>query len=171
MNDLANDISIKKDYPWGACPECLSDTLCLDVGSIQWHVCDTHKAKWWVGSNIDYAWEYKSHEIDLESAAKLAEYTYVKPVHSGLEVWDKLSDDQKEQVRRIEIVDIVRKFGEVRSELKHDSMRIQGSVDKIDSLLNNIGKLWSELALTELIEASRKDDEADDSRLRDDLPF
>ena len=163
MNDIANDITIKKDYRWGACPECLSDPLCLNVGDIHWFVCHTHKSKWCVGSDRFSGWQFESEELHQENAAKLAEYTEIKPVNSSLEVWDKLSDDQKEQVRRSELVDIVREFGGVRSELRHDSMRIQDSVDKIDRLLNHIAKLWPELALTGINEAIRKDDEAVDS--------
>lgn len=43
-----------------------------------WFVCDDHKTKWWVGSNLFDGWRYQDEETWRKNERILAGYTAVK---------------------------------------------------------------------------------------------
>jgi len=38
------------------CPFCGGIDGRFDIGAQAWAVCETHRIKWWIGSNIDDTW-------------------------------------------------------------------------------------------------------------------
>lgn len=72
--------AITTDEPFGGCPECGGSDGYINAGQDHWSVCDTHRTKWWIGSNLFSSWRYESEREKAESAIKLARYREVGPV-------------------------------------------------------------------------------------------
>ena len=66
----SKDESIDVDNYFGKCPECGSNDGYLNVERDHWFVCDQHKIKWYVGSNLFSGWRDESPE-DWERNRKL----------------------------------------------------------------------------------------------------
>lgn len=49
------------DY-FGVCPECHSNDGHINVGAGHWFKCDTHRVKWFAGSNLFSAWRDQTLE-------------------------------------------------------------------------------------------------------------
>jgi hypothetical protein len=76
---LADDEEVLHD---GGCPFCGSTGYYRNIGKDHWFYCETHKTKWYVGSNLYSNWQYQSEKIWLENARVLESYTEVEPVSS-----------------------------------------------------------------------------------------
>ena len=68
------------DY-FGGCPECGTNDGYLNVGREHWFVCDKHKTKWWIGSNLFSSWMEETEEEWQRNKIKLADYREVEPIH------------------------------------------------------------------------------------------
>jgi len=64
---------------FGGCPECGKDDGYLNVNRDHWFVCDVHKRKWWVGSNLFSYWREEDEAIWKKNSEKLAGYVDVRP--------------------------------------------------------------------------------------------
>lgn len=89
--DLALD-----DQRFGVCPQCYRTDGYLNVGRNHWFVCDSHKTKWCIGSNLFSSWKEESEETWRENAAKLKDYEEVKAIDflpQGFSVADSHEDE------------------------------------------------------------------------------
>lgn len=67
------------DDRFGNCPTCHKTNGFLNVGRDHWFVCDRHRSKWWVGSNLFSCWRDQDEQGRLVNVHKLAGYREVKP--------------------------------------------------------------------------------------------
>jgi len=78
---------------FGDCPKCGRNDGYINIGRGHWFVCDRHKTKWYIGSNLFSCWKDETEEMWLRNADELANYQEVKPWHRGnfrQEVGDEL---------------------------------------------------------------------------------
>lgn len=73
------DQSQEIDY-FGGCPECGRNDGYLNVGREHWGMCDKHKTKWWIGSNLFSSWKEETEEEWKKNAERLSAYQEVEPV-------------------------------------------------------------------------------------------
>lgn len=71
---------------FGGCPYCGDNAGYMNVGSNHWCVCDTHKTKWQIGSNLFSGWKNETEEEWKRNAYKLQNYMTVEPLP-----WDGVS--------------------------------------------------------------------------------
>lgn len=69
------------DATFGVCPICKGQDGFMNVGREHWFVCQEHKTKWFVGSNLFSSWRYQSEEVWEENARILEGYEEVEPAH------------------------------------------------------------------------------------------
>ena len=79
MNKKLNDLKHEPCDHFGGCPRCGQSDGCMNIGQDHWFVCDAHKRKWCVGSNLFSYWREESDAIWKENADKLAGYVDVRP--------------------------------------------------------------------------------------------
>lgn len=72
-------INFPESYYFGDCPECGRNDGYLNVGQAHWFLCDEHKTKWCIGSNLFSTWQGETEETWLRNADKLAGYQEVEP--------------------------------------------------------------------------------------------
>ncbi|MDB5637760.1 MAG: hypothetical protein JWP51_2668 [Bradyrhizobium sp.] len=65
------------DY-FGGCPICHMTNGFLNSGSEHWFVCDVHRVKWYVGSNLFSGWREETAEQRFRSLDKLTKYREVE---------------------------------------------------------------------------------------------
>ena len=53
---------------FGGCPECGSQDGYFNVGRDHWVVCEKHKTRWCIGSNLFSSWRDETKEEQLEKA-------------------------------------------------------------------------------------------------------
>ena len=73
---ISNAITVS-DYSVG-CPHCGANNGFFNVGQAHWLVCDVHKTKWCIGSNLFSSWKQESETIWWKNAEKLANYSEVE---------------------------------------------------------------------------------------------
>ena len=64
----------------GGCPECGHTGQHLTVQRDHWYICDDHKTKWWVGSDL-FSRYGEDEAIWKKNSEKLAGYIDVRPRH------------------------------------------------------------------------------------------
>lgn len=70
------------DDHFGLCPECRQrNEVMLNIGPEHWAVCDTHRTKWCVGSNLVSGWKDEPKEMHARNWAKLTGYREVRPFY------------------------------------------------------------------------------------------
>ncbi|MGJ8583878.1 MAG: hypothetical protein ACSHXD_07305 [Marinosulfonomonas sp.] len=62
---------------FGVCPVCKNYSGCLNIGRDHWFYCETHKTKWWIGSNLFSSWRNQTDEEHSQNASILSEYSDV----------------------------------------------------------------------------------------------
>jgi hypothetical protein len=78
MTDNTTDIPEKSyDSYFGGCPQCGGTHGCMNIGRDHWFVCDDHKTKWLVGSNLFSSWREENEETWRQNAQRLADYVQV----------------------------------------------------------------------------------------------
>lgn len=65
----------------GLCPECRQAGKFRNIGEDHWFYCETHKTRWWAGSNLYSGWRYENDAIWRENAAYLSAFIEVKPYY------------------------------------------------------------------------------------------
>lgn len=64
---------------FGVCPTCRRQDGCHSIGPDHWYVCDTHKVKWMIGSDLFSCWRDLTPQERFRNADKLAGYREVEP--------------------------------------------------------------------------------------------
>jgi hypothetical protein len=72
----------RDDY-FGVCPICRRQNGYLNDGRDHWFVCNTHKTKWCVGSNLFDSWKHLTKEESFAQADKLTQYHEVEAIPPG----------------------------------------------------------------------------------------
>ena len=67
-----------REHYFGGCPECGDHDGAVNVESDHYVVCDTHKTKWYVGSNLFSCWRRQNEEIWQRNRVMLEEYKGVE---------------------------------------------------------------------------------------------
>ena len=75
----------RADNHFGACPLCGGSDQFLNIGRDHWMVCERHKVKWPIGSNLFGCWRSETEEDWKHNAEVLRAYAQVKPVYSNTE--------------------------------------------------------------------------------------
>ena len=71
---------VNTEHYFGACPKCGNENGFMNIGRNHWNVCDAHKTKWPIGSNLFSCWLEESTE-DWERNAKVLDgYEEVEPL-------------------------------------------------------------------------------------------
>jgi hypothetical protein len=65
---------------FGVCPICQRQNGYLNDGRDHWFVCDRHKTKWYVGSNLFSSWRHLTKEESFAQVDCLARYREVKAI-------------------------------------------------------------------------------------------
>lgn len=73
---------------FGLCPECGGEDGYMNVGPCHWDVCDEHRVKWCIGSNVFSSWEDEPEVLHRENAEKLAFYREVEPYRHPDPEWN-----------------------------------------------------------------------------------
>jgi hypothetical protein len=86
MNTGPTDALITEvEHYFGACPECHSDGEMLNIGRGHWFVCDEHRTRWFIGSNLFSSWRDEDETIWRANHERLKDYRDVDP-YFGAEV-------------------------------------------------------------------------------------
>jgi hypothetical protein len=82
MNDPEKDFD---DY-FGVCPHCRKHSGYINVGRGHWMLCDEHKVKWFVGSNLFDSWRFETEDEQrkIYDERGIGGYQEVKPFHEPL---------------------------------------------------------------------------------------
>jgi hypothetical protein len=64
---------------FGECPTCHRNDGCRSIGPDHWYYCDTHRAKWCIGSNLFSCWKHMTEEDWRHNAEHLANFHEVEP--------------------------------------------------------------------------------------------
>ena len=79
MTDAENKAS---EHYFGGCPECGGNDGFVNVERTHWFVCDAHKTKWNVGSNLFSCWRRQDEEIWQQNFKMLEEYREVEALNT-----------------------------------------------------------------------------------------
>ena len=72
---------VTTDEYFGGCPHCGETAGYINIGRDHWFVCDRHKTKWWIGSNLFSSWRDEDEEVWRRNDYQLQNYMTVEPIH------------------------------------------------------------------------------------------
>jgi hypothetical protein len=77
-----------RDEDFGGCPTCGMTNGFVNDGADHWFVCDRHKVKWYVGSNLFSSWRDRTAQDrfrnrDLLGSHQQVKATFEEPEASG----------------------------------------------------------------------------------------
>ncbi len=75
--------NVTTDAYFGGCPYCGANDGHMNVGREHWFVCNRHKTKWRVGSNLFSAWKDEDPAVCTRNEYRLENYMEVEPTYSG----------------------------------------------------------------------------------------
>ena len=84
------------DSYFGMCPLCFKEGVGLNVGREHWLVCDEHRVKWFVGSNLFSGWRDESEDTHRENAETLRDHREVEPRHYKPRIAAIVAERQRE---------------------------------------------------------------------------
>src|SRR4051795_6285499 len=73
------------DY-FGGCPTCGMTNGCINDGADHWFVCDRHRVKWYIGSNLFSGWRDDTAEDRFRARDLLGTYREVEAVYNEPEI-------------------------------------------------------------------------------------
>jgi hypothetical protein len=62
------------DTYFGGCPDCGCGGTCVNIGRAHWIVCDAHRKRWYVGSNLFSSWREQTEEDWRWAAETIRDY-------------------------------------------------------------------------------------------------
>jgi hypothetical protein len=80
--DEAKGIQNFKDH-FGTCPHCHDYSDIINIGRSHWMICETHKTKWWLGSNLFSSWRDQTEDEQraIYDAKGIDTFDEVKPCY------------------------------------------------------------------------------------------
>ena len=72
--------AITTDAYFGGGPHCDANDGYMNVERDHWCVCDKHKTKWRIGSNLFSDWKDEDENVWMKNEYRLANYMKVEPV-------------------------------------------------------------------------------------------
>lgn len=76
----------KVDNYFGGCPHCGRTDGYLNIRSDHWFICDAHRTKWLIGSNLFSDWRQEAEADWRTNADKLNGYREVEPLPPDVEL-------------------------------------------------------------------------------------
>ena len=64
---------------FGGCPHCRTDDGCFNIESTHFLVCDRHRVKWCIGSNLFSSWRDETEDDWQKNFERFADYREVEP--------------------------------------------------------------------------------------------
>jgi hypothetical protein len=83
---------ITTDEYFGGCPHCGQYSNCLNVNRSHWMMCDEHRVRWWIGSNLFSSWRHEDEVTWAKNILVLEEYSEVEPI------FPEPSEEEKRQM-------------------------------------------------------------------------
>jgi hypothetical protein len=65
---------------FGLCPKCRRTDGYLNVGRDHWFVCDAHRLRWYVGSNLFSCWRDEPDSLHAENKRMLETFAECEPI-------------------------------------------------------------------------------------------
>lgn len=63
------------------CPKCGANGGVLNLGPEHWAICETHKIKWHLGTDLPFlSWQHENEQVWYRNAVKLQGYQRVEPM-------------------------------------------------------------------------------------------
>ena len=75
--------AITTDAYFGGCPHCGANDGYMNVEREHWCVCDKHKTKWRIGSNLFSDWKDEDPAVWTQNEYRLGGYMVVKPIYES----------------------------------------------------------------------------------------
>ena len=66
---------------FGGCPHCGQNDGFMNIGREHWFVCNKHKAKWHIGSNLFSGWEDEDEAVWTRNEYRLENFMEVEPIY------------------------------------------------------------------------------------------
>ena len=73
--------NVTTDEYFGGCPHCGKNDEFMNVGREHWFVCNRHKTKWWIGSNLFSGWKDEDEAVWTRNEYRLERFMEVTPIH------------------------------------------------------------------------------------------
>ena len=67
---------------FGGCPVCGETDGYFNIGSEHWFVCDEHKIKWRIGSNLFSDWKLETEAEQIKNAVEFRRYREAEPIRT-----------------------------------------------------------------------------------------
>ena len=75
--------NITTDAYFGGCPHCGASDGYMNVGREHWFVCNRHKTKWRIGSNLFSGWKDEGEAEWTRNEYRLENFMEVEPIRPG----------------------------------------------------------------------------------------
>ena len=72
--------AITTDEYFGGCPQCGRNDGYMNIGREHWFVCNRHKTKWLIGSNLFSGWKDEDEGVWTRNEYRLENYMEVEPI-------------------------------------------------------------------------------------------
>ena len=73
--------NVTTDEYFGGCPHCGKNDELMNVGREHWFVCNRHKTKWRIGSNLFSGWKDEDEAVWTRNEYRLERFMEVEPIH------------------------------------------------------------------------------------------
>ena len=79
----AGKAAVTTDDYFGGCPHCGKNDGYVNIGREHWFVCNRHKTKWRIGSNLFSGWKDEDEAVWTRNEYRLRNYMEVEPIRPG----------------------------------------------------------------------------------------
>jgi hypothetical protein len=83
------------DGYFGLCPICKKTDGYVNVGRSHWFICEEHRVRWCIGSNVFSSWHYETESEQQRHCEEIGFDTFkdVKPFYPEIEGVQRLKDE------------------------------------------------------------------------------
>jgi len=74
------------DRDIGGCPECGGNDGYINIEREHFGLCQKHKFRWWIGSNVFSGWREENERIWRENEKRLTDFRLCEPVFTFREL-------------------------------------------------------------------------------------
>lgn len=84
------------DGYWGLCPICKKTDGYVNIGRNHWFICEKHRTRWWIGSNLFSSWRGETESEQLRHCKKIGFDTFrdVKPFYPEIEGVQRVNNEE-----------------------------------------------------------------------------
>ena len=80
MQVLDSPETPRGDKSFASCPQCGNWGYMVSVGRDYWYLCEVHKTRWLIGSNLFSGWQAQTEEEQAELMRLVVGYRVVEPI-------------------------------------------------------------------------------------------